>query len=703
MKKYFDLGLFKAALIRMKNSSVALFILGLTSTVMPVISQLLFPAKNMNVYDLSVDLAHTTPSYAPVSIMVILTPLLWVAVFAPVFVSAVFSFLKNRNATDFYHSIGHSKTQIFISFFSACVAQILAFFTFFFLLSFGLWSLPVPQLNLVETEMFANYIFSLLTISLFLAAASLLAHTLTGRKLSCFILTVLIATLPLYCGFYATAVKEIVPNLPLPEGLLFFTKGDALLEHASSLPNILFLIMLAFFSVGDSNSLPDIRFSSADLTVLWIAVAVFTALAFFVYRSRKSEVAGVSFISKAVSYLARIGVTLPFMSALTVQILRLHFYAYNDQSFYMRSSLIPSLAVFAVVFCFLASLIISRKFKSAVISFCISLVQTVLLCTAISLSLVLMRAQVLNSDFSVNNVKAVWMEATDASSYEAALTKSRFSSDPELIDIVCDKVNEGSMRIKSQTYPGGTRTVNVKLKLKSGITVSRVCHVTDGNFGTLRLLLSAEPYNELLTTLPKGELDSVWLPGASSVSKEYESRYYEAFLRDYEKATVEEREKSKSCANDPSYPQISIRTNADRIAEFAILESFEESNEVLKEYVLTDETRSNDRQVFQDKLLDLFLEPSEEFKYYGNFKFYVIYNPELSLYIEKNPYADTPHSSIYKAYNLLLNDKYFTGQQAPDADSVLVCIYTGYTEKVYFYADRSTAEGICGFLKLFYK
>lgn len=697
MKRFFDIGLFKVAFIRMRNSSVALFVLSSITTVMPVISQLLCPPR---VTTAGFD---SSANYPAVPSAVALMPLFIIAVFAPILTSAVFSFLKSRNATDFYHSIGHSKTQIFVSFFSACVVQITAFLTFFLLLSISLWSLPFPQLNLAGTETIAKDAAAFLTLSLFLSASSLLAHTLTGRKLSCFILTVLIATLPLYCGFYATAVKEIVPNLPRPEGLLFFTKGDTLLEHASSLPDILFFIILAFFSVSDSNSLPDIRFSSADLTVLWIAVAVFTALAFFVYRSRKNETAGISFISKAVSYLTRVGITLPFISALTVQILRLHFYAYNKQSFYVRSSLIPSLVLFAVIFCFLASLIISRKFKRAVVSFCISLVQTVLLCTAISLSLILMRAQVLNSDFSVSNVKAVWMEATDASSYEAALAKSRFSSDPELIDIICDKVNEGSMRIKSQTYSGGTRAVNVKLKLKSGITVSRVCHVTDSNFGTLELLLTAEPYNELLTTLPNGELDSVWLPGASSVSKEYESRYYGAFLRDYEKASVEERKKSKSCVNDPSYPQISIRTRADRIAEFAILESFEESNEVLKDYVLTDETRSNDRQVFQGRLLDLFLDPSEEFKYYGNFKFYVIYNPELSLYVEKNPYADTPHSSIYKAYNLLLNDKYFLGQQAPDAGSVLVCMYTGYTEKVYFYADRSTAEGICGFLKLFYE
>lgn len=693
MKRYFDFGLFKAAFIRMKRPASVLFIINLAVVVLPVIKQLISPAKTVNYSACS---SPPTYTYTAVSASVVLLPLLLVMLFAPILISSVFSFLKSRNATDFYHSAGHSKTQLFFSFSAACLVQILAFFVFFFLLALGLWSLPLPHLELSQRHLLTQAFFSNLIITLFLWAASLLACILTGRKFSCFIVTVLLATLPLYCCVYTIAVSDIIPSLPLPEGLLFLSEGDSLLEYTNGIPYVLVTLLLGILHPND---LPFNRFFSAsDLTVLGLLAAVFSVLAFFVYKNRKSESSGNAFISASVSYLVRIGVTLPFAISVTLQLLRLCLYAYGTLHYYPRSSLIPSLLIFTVVFCFLASLIISRRFKKALVSFCVSLLQIIVLCVAVFVSLALMRVQVLSFAPSADNVTAVYMEAADAGSYEKAVIEQRFSTDPELIDMICKQVNYENQQIKTRSYFGGQRSVNVKLRLKGGVVVSRVCGVSESsNFGTLSLLVTASPYDELLTKLPEGRLNTVSLVGSPLITDDFENRIYEAFLRDYKKASAEERKESKTCANNPSYHTVSIRTDNGTVASFAVPEGFEECNAIIREYVFTEEQIVENRKALQRKVLSFGLN-GEEPGVFKSFSMYAACEPELSLYGKSTIRNALSLSNIY---SILINDGYFLENKAPDENSVFVCLNLSYST-TFFYADRRTVEQIYGTMNAYF-
>jgi len=211
------------------------------------------------------------------------------------FVLRLFSFLNKRNRSDFYHALPASRLKLSFSLLAAALTWIWGIGLVIMALTLATSSIGGVA---VAFPLAASALGLLLTASLFSAAATFLAVSITGTRFTNLVVTALIVLLPhLIASCFVQAVSSAAPNLPV---------GYVGLIGGVSIQNTFFMLSPLVMLVGASSAGPVSNGASIAVTFLWSVALI--VLGAWLFARRPSETAGKSAPSRRLQLLYRVAV-----------------------------------------------------------------------------------------------------------------------------------------------------------------------------------------------------------------------------------------------------------------------------------------------------------------------------------------------------------------------------------------------------------
>ena len=282
MKKFFSAKLYVQGLrkIRVPGVAMAAVIIALNS-IYPIHQALEYrgyPLKGIE-----------TVWFAPFGILVML--------FAPLLVYAMFSYLNERRASDFFHALPQTRMCVYVSFMSSVLTWIVSVLGASTLINLVLWSFSGRQR--VDAQTVLMTFLGFLILGMVAAGFMALSMTVTGTPVANWLVFPLFFLFIRLCGvFFLNGFTTLTPMF-VPEASWL-----GLLDWDSFLPNILLTNM--FWSRPALDGM-------GRIFLYWFFVAVLLlVLSAAAYGRRRSESAGKSAPNRLMQNIYRIAVTLPF-------------------------------------------------------------------------------------------------------------------------------------------------------------------------------------------------------------------------------------------------------------------------------------------------------------------------------------------------------------------------------------------------------
>lgn len=264
-------------------------------------------------------------------------------------VYTAFSYLTQRNASDFYYSLPNTARATYLSVLAAVATWIVGTVTATVALTYAGYAVAGLSLNLA----FAPYLLGYFTIgTLLVAGGATVAVCISGTKFSNLVLTILILFLPRFIMTFAgVTINDLTRIIPVGEMPFFLNPAY----------NIAAVPMSVFFGLFSGSNTLDIQFTPGYLYSFVLAAAYFAA-GLALYCRRRSEVAGMNAPSRTMQHIYRCAITLPFFVILAFVALA------NDRNvfaFYRDNfPLTATMFLLAALVYFAYELITTKKFKN---------------------------------------------------------------------------------------------------------------------------------------------------------------------------------------------------------------------------------------------------------------------------------------------------------------------------------------------------
>ena len=417
--------------------------------------------------------------------------LVMMMIFAPIMVYLTFSYLNERKKADFFHSIPQKRACVYTSFVLAIVSWVAVIIGVSVIVNSFLWSF-VPYYTLPLSLPFEAFIYCFAG-ALLVAAYMLVAMTLTGGVVSNLLVFGLLVFLPRLLTLLFTSCLESCANVFVLSGSVW-----KYLSYEGFLP---LGVVLRFLS-GD-NSYLDATILLYGLTVAILLIVAAGAI----YKARRSEMAGQSAPNRKLQAVYRTAVALPFLFWLVSE--NVVYGDFEGDTFLLLFS--------AAVICYMIfELMMTKSLKSmfrSLILFWIPVVVAVGFFGAVKAS-----------EFAVESVQPEGDEIEhvmlidrygvadhdDYSEvpYDVMLTSS--GARDMISSILRDHIeyemdySDGYVYEESPYWRDRYTYINVKIKLKKGITVTRNLRFADDELAILARYAAdeSEEYKKRLTKLP---------------------------------------------------------------------------------------------------------------------------------------------------------------------------------------------------------
>ncbi|MCQ2424751.1 MAG: hypothetical protein MJ070_01270 [Lachnospiraceae bacterium] len=354
---------------------------------------------------------------------------------APIMTLMLFSFLNKRNTSDFYHSVPYTRVCLYFSYFAAIMAWIV-------ILAFGSTLLSlVAQWILGDffIPLTANYFMLALTVSvcsLYVAAVTLLAMTVTGTAFSNVVIALLIMFAPTILFTILTdAVSSFLPIVP----------DGKILEYVTTSNNIVTATIVSMFtSVIGFNSPEAIFYSWKALLYTGVIGVLALVLGVVLFCFRKSETATQSAPNRKVQAVFRIALTAVFCSLILSSIFNDLMRGYGLDDFGYVIFFIVAL----VLYC-LYELISTKKWKNVLKALPGYLI-VLALCGVMLGGMYLVYQNQINFVPDANDVRSVSV-CPESNNYGGLITLEEYYTnqsdeikitDPEIIKIVTEALKE---------------------------------------------------------------------------------------------------------------------------------------------------------------------------------------------------------------------------------------------------------------------
>lgn len=555
MKKLFSLKLYIEGLKRIKIAGIAAAItVILLNAVIPLISIL----ESRRMYGMTSIVGHSVTSVEPYEFLPF--GLLMLA-FGAVFAFSMFSFLNERNRSDFFHAIPHKRICVYLSFIAAIFTWIFAILT----VSTGVNAL-LYSFSKFYTVNFSVVLITplvLLVASTMIAAFMTLAMTLTGTVISNSLIFVLLLLFGRTIGqIFVTALRELAPIVSHGESFLNY------LEFEFSLP-------FALLSGEGFDNTPLVIYTVVITLLVFAAGAV-------CYVKRKSETATKSAPSKFLQHVYRSAITLPFFLFIVLTAIMDGFDA---------STQLILLVLAILVYC-IFELMTTKKIKSLVKALPM-LVIPILLSGLFTGAVYIARNVVLNQVPEIDEVEAIGKQESISynPTYRELRTNDTFIDSDEAKEIVLNALERDVEQIRKYGNTGwvilgenGEKTdIYCKeiftFRLENGRSFGRYLRLTEWEYEHLMsIFLESYDYLEAYLDLPTSrEIDSISVSGYD-FSKEDVKRLWGSFLLEFSSLSREDK---------LAYVEKSYRS--DEVARFYVsgtyrLKTFNSNYAIIYEY-----------------------------------------------------------------------------------------------------------------------
>ncbi|MBQ8496497.1 MAG: ABC transporter permease [Clostridia bacterium] len=530
MKNIFSKSLYLQGLRKIRTAAIAMAIIIIAvNALVPIIcivdSQFDFPGMNRSVQIIE------APVAAPAGLGMIL--------FAPLLTYIMFSYLNERRASDFYHSLPQKRICVYISFIAAILTWIAATLIASAILNAILWGIAryysVSVLAMVMSTV--TYFITALMLVGFMA----LAMTVTGTAVSNILVFILFALFIRAFGlFFLYGLQEVAPIFNVTNSWLGIFDFD-------------FFLPLRLFMDFDTYN-RELGFYDAGLLCYWAVVGILLLVAAgFFYHRRKSESATKSAPNQIMQHIYRIAVTFPFMMLMMFMILLDE----NFESYHLI------FIVFAALVWIIYELLTTKKIKNVLKSAPLFLVP-VLLSLGYVGSVYAARGVVYNTTPERDEIVSVQMDGGSNRYYgtwDAAIVYSHSVEDPDVLDMVSVALAETKETLhmtSSERYQQGyTGQATLTLELKSG---KKVTYNLVSRFEFYNTLVNSDDLYALCHTLPPDEMiDSIHVDSLSL--REYQNAIWAAFREDYAAMNDQEKAGYYNWNNRSSYTMTYIYIN----------------------------------------------------------------------------------------------------------------------------------------------
>lgn len=446
--------------------------------------------------------------------------------FGAVFAYSMFSFLNERNRSDFFHAIPHKRICVYLSFIAAIATWMFAILAVSAVVNAALFGFS--KFHTVNLSVILVTPLVMLIASAMIAAFMTLAMTLTGTAISNSLIFVLLLLFGRTIGqIFVTALRELAP----------------ILRHGNS--------FLDYFEYNFSLPYTLLSGEGFDNTPLVIYTVIVTLLVFAAgavcYVKRRSETATKSAPSKLMQHIYRSAITLPFFLFIVLT-------AIVDG--WDLSVQLVLLVLAILVYC-IFELMTTKKIKSLVKALPMIFIP-ILLSGIFTGAVFVARNAVLNQVPTPNEVVAVGKQESVSynPSYRELRTNDMLIDSDEAKEIVLNALAREVEQIRKYGNTRGWVVVDeagnmkteiytkeiIKLRLENGRTIGRYISFTKEEYENLTsLLLASDDYLEGYLALPTSqEIGSVSVDGYD-IDKDCVKRLWASYMLEYGALSREEK------------------------------------------------------------------------------------------------------------------------------------------------------------------
>lgn len=447
-----------------------------------------------------------------------------VILLVPILAHDMFSFLNERNQSDFYHSIPQKRTCVYISFTAAILTWAFGTILLSTVVNTLLWSMASTYTFTLGTVVLGMLPFLVLSVQM--AGVMILAMTVTGTRISNFLVAILFFLFVRAMGAFAVNVlDEITPVLYIDGSVFRYF-------------NIYFFLPFALLE-GLFDGDADV-YTNVVLQIYTLFVGIlFLVLAEVAYRKRRSESANKSAPSKLLQHVYRFAVTLPFVFMIA-------FFVIMDGT----ESYQIILVILAILVYILYELITTKKLKNVVKSLPLMIVPVAITALIIS-GLFITRNTINNAKFEADEIEGFAFVERYSNTYENYNTQHVIVKNEEAAEIIADSLKK---TIDGDYDSMSLRTINqiVKIKLESGRVVTRKIQIPSVEHTKLEeILVNSPEYSESYLELPApSKVISVVSYGRYGATKESNDELYKCFYDEYNKLSYEDKMAVKFSPNE---------------------------------------------------------------------------------------------------------------------------------------------------------
>lgn len=218
--------------------------------------------------------------------------------YVPIITLSAFSFLTKRNASDYYHSFPHTRQCLFITHLAAVLSWLIITISSNTLVTIILYKI-FSKYFIISISNLIIFSLSIFLCSLLVIGAILVACSVTGTLFTNIIVTGLILFLP-------RLIIYMICSLITQNNVMFVT--EKIHPLLSSYVNLVFSTPAQYF-MYDSGRM-DFLSPLANIYTTILAI-IYLVSAFFLFKCRKSEVAGKPSSSKKMQSVIRIAIGVP--------------------------------------------------------------------------------------------------------------------------------------------------------------------------------------------------------------------------------------------------------------------------------------------------------------------------------------------------------------------------------------------------------
>ena len=275
-------------------------------------------------------------------------------IFIPIYVSKLFDFLHKRNESDFYLSLPYTRGSIIISFSMAIMtATVLSVALSTIVCTIAVLCLP-SFFSLVSTSVFP-YALNSIVAPFLMMSIMLIGYSVSGKKSTSFIVSLMIAFLPRILIFSLTiTVYSFNTFLPINHANIFLNNNLNLISGFLPLSDIL----TPFGSISPKDSFIPLIYS-------FILAVIYFIAAYYLFNKRPSEMSQKASISSKIQGVTRIAFTMAFCIPAIIMIYNIFFGSAGIEWVIMLIT-VATVYFFAVLLYFLYELISTRNAKNLI-------------------------------------------------------------------------------------------------------------------------------------------------------------------------------------------------------------------------------------------------------------------------------------------------------------------------------------------------